>query len=205
MYVADRKEAAHDTCCGKCDGTLYVFYCGADHTLRVLLRRAGDGLWTADMQTKRFSAAIQIDERHYISVISGVEVAHEHVWMLCDRYDETRRRARLVNTYTLIVFFAGGKMSLSVKLAGGVGIDRVAKVNESSGGGNRRHVTALTSESVGDFWMMLFWRSTAVGQDRSEVSAPRNASLSARPNFCHSAGVMPVCCLNLRTKYAGSS
>ena len=67
------------------------------------------GLRTADMQTKRFSAAIQIDERHYISVISGVEVAHERVWMLCDRYDETRRRARLVNTYTLIVFFCGCK------------------------------------------------------------------------------------------------
>lgn len=33
----------------------------------------------------------------------------------------------------LIVFFAGGKMSLSVKLAGGVGIDRVGKVNETSG------------------------------------------------------------------------
>ena len=109
MHVAGRKEAAHDTCCVKYGETLYVFCCGADHTLRVLLRRAGDGLWTADMQTKRLSAAIQIDERHYISVISGVEVAHERVWMLCDRYDETRRRARLVNTYTLIVFFCGWK------------------------------------------------------------------------------------------------
>ena len=47
----------------------------------------------------------KIDKYHYISLVSGVEVAHERVWMLCDRYDETRRRARLVNTYTLIVFF----------------------------------------------------------------------------------------------------
>ena len=51
MYVADRKEAAHDTCCGKCGETLYVFYCETDHTLRVLLHRAGNELWTADMQT----------------------------------------------------------------------------------------------------------------------------------------------------------
>lgn len=50
----------------------------------------------------------KIDKYHYyISLVSGVEVAHERVWMLCDRYDETRRRARLVNTYTLIVFFCG--------------------------------------------------------------------------------------------------
>ena len=51
MHVAGRKETAHDTCCGKCGETLYVFYCEADHTLRVLFRRAGDGLWTANMQT----------------------------------------------------------------------------------------------------------------------------------------------------------
>ena len=34
----------------------------------------------------------------------------------------------------------------------------------------------------------------------SKVSRRPAPSLSARPNFCHPAGVMPVCCLNLRTK-----
>ena len=69
------------------------------------------------MQTKRLSSAIQIDRRHYISVVSGVEVAHERVWMLCDRYDETRRRARLIKLDALIVFLRAYKMSLSVMLA----------------------------------------------------------------------------------------
>ena len=134
MHVAGRKEAAHDTCCVKCGGTLCVFFCGVDHTLRVLLRRAGNGLRTADTQTKRLLSSIQIDECHYISGVSGVEVAHERVWMPCDRYDETRRRARLANIYTLIVFFLRvAKCHCLSCLLGSVGIDRVGKVNETSG------------------------------------------------------------------------
>ena len=202
MYVADRKEAAHDTCCGKCGETLYVFYCETDHTLRVLLRRVCCGVADGGYADIRAFNGDKIDKYHYISLVSGVGVAHERVWMLCDRYDETRRRARLVNIYTLIVFFCGWQNVIVGQACSEVSALTVSarSMNHQGGGGNRRHGTALTSESVGDFRMMLFWRSTAVGQDRSEVSAPRNASLSARPNFCHSAGVMPVCCLNMRTK-----
>ena len=141
-------------------------------TIRVLLRdgsyfacfvascgqRAVDGGY-ADI--KAFNSD-KIDKYHYISLVSGVEVAHERVWMLCDRYDETRRRARLVNTYTLIVFFCGWQNVIVGHACSEVSALTVSARSMKHQGGNRRRGTALASESVGGFRMMLRWRSAAV-------------------------------------------
>lgn len=73
------------------------------------------------------------------------------------------------------------------------------------------HMTRRAQGRVSWFSVHLscFYSSVVIGVSSavapSEPEAARDVAVSARLNRCHSVGDIPVNCLNLRTKYAGSS
>ena len=73
------------------------------------------------------------------------------------------------------------------------------------------HMTRRARGRVSWFSVHLscFYPSVVIGVSSavapSEPEAARDVTVSARLNRCHSVGDIPVNCLNLRTKYAGSS
>ena len=73
------------------------------------------------------------------------------------------------------------------------------------------HMTRRARGRVSWFSVHLscFYPSVVIGVSSavapSEPEAARDVAVSARLNRCHSVGDIPVNCLNLRTKYAGSS
>ena len=73
------------------------------------------------------------------------------------------------------------------------------------------HMTRRAQGRVSWFSVHLscFYPSVVIGVSSavapSEPEAARDVAVSARLNRCHSVGDIPVSCLNLRTKYAGSS